>query len=207
MDGTRPNILDYETPRRHPRRLLGNVLVSLAILALLATIVILYRPSGRSRDRSPPYRLMCQSNLRQIGCGILLYTNDHAGQYPDSLGTVLLNEDIEPRPFVCPSSNAVASAKPTAREQAAEIDSGKCCSYVYLGRGLVEGAPADQVVIYEPLSNHGGYGMNVLFGDGRVEWIDKVQAASILNQVAGGKAVVRYPDVPTTMPTTTPSRP
>jgi len=201
MDGTRPNILDYETPRRHPRRLLGNVLVSLAILALLSTIVILYRPSGRSRDRSPPYRLMCQSNLRQIGCGILLYTNDHAGQYPDSLGTVLLNEDIQPRPFICPVANAVASVKPTTREQAAEIDSGKCCSYLYLGRGLLASSvPAGQVVIYEPLSNHGGDGMNVLFGDGRVEFIDKIHAASILNQVTVGKTVVRYPVLPTTAP-------
>jgi len=39
--------------------------------------------------------------------------------------------------------------------------------------------------------------MNVLFGDGHAEWIDKRHAASILNQIAAGKTIVRYPDVPT----------
>jgi len=138
---------------------------------------------------------MCKSHLRAIGKAILQYTQDNAGHYPDSLGTILLMESVSSSVFRCPSSNDWVSVKPTAREQAAEIDSGKCCSYIYPGRGLLVGdVAADQVIVFEPLSNHNGDGMNVLFGDGLVEFVFKAQGASILNQVSAGKTVVRCPE-------------
>jgi len=194
MSNTPINRLDYATPDlNRPKTRWWALFTLLAALVL----IIMLLPEPRSRDVSP--RVKCASNLRQIGQAIFLYTNDNAGQYPDSLGTLLLNEDIPSPIFVCPSSHGIASAKPTTREQAAEIDSGKCCSYIDLGRGCVAGRVlADQVIVYEPLTNHGGDGMNVLFGDGHVEFLGKVQAASILNQIAAGKTIVRLPDSPTT---------
>src|SRR5207248_2656810 len=35
--------------------------------------------------------------------------------------------------------------------------------------------PPDVVVAYEPLTNHGD-GVNALFGDGHIDWLDKVEA-------------------------------
>jgi hypothetical protein len=46
--------------------------------------------------------LRSQSNLRMIGQGILLYTDHYTGQYPDSLRTLLLTEDITGEMLVSP---------------------------------------------------------------------------------------------------------
>lgn len=51
----------------------------------------------------------------------------------------------------------------------------------------------DCVIVYEPLANHRG--------DGHVEFVGKVQAATILTQIAAGKPMVRYPVVPAMNPT------
>jgi len=39
------------------------------------------------------------------------------------------------------------------------------------------------VVAFEPLSNHDGRGMNVLLGDGHVEWLDAALAARVLTEI------------------------
>lgn len=171
-------------------------LLLLIIVSLLAMSLCLLTFARVATESG--HRVKCGSNLKYIGYVMRQYAQTHAGQYPDSLGTILQNdEDMRAGVFICPSSNDTPSTKPTTREQAAEIDSGtgNCCSYIYLGRGLTQASVlADQVIVYEPLTNHNGDGMNVLFGDGHVEFIDKTHAASILNQIAAGKTVVRYPD-------------
>jgi len=196
MNGTPIIPLDYETPGRRARRIRWRlcILVALgAFLVLMGLFLIARLKALRGIELNN--RQQCALNLNQITQGIFLYARDNAGQYPDSLGTMLLNESISPDAFVCLSTNDSPSAKPTTREQATEIDSGKHCSYIYLGRVLTANqVTPDCVIVYEPLSNHGGDGMHVLFGDGHVEWIDKSHAASILKQVAAGKAVVRYPE-------------
>jgi prepilin-type processing-associated H-X9-DG protein len=137
---------------------------------------------------------MCASNLRQIGQAILLYCNENNSTYPDTLGTLLLTEDITAEVFICPLTNVPRSTAPTTRAQADEIDSGKCTSYIYLGKGMnARTVPADAVIAYEPLSNHGGDGTNVLFGDGHVEFLNKTEAQTILTQVQSGARPVRWP--------------
>jgi len=197
MSNTPINPLDYATPNLNRCKTRWWLWVPLSLLAVFLLIAILLPSLNHPRPAND--RVKCASNLRQIGQAILLYTHDHAGQYPDSLGILLLNEDMIPPVFICPCSNDSASAQPTTREQAAEINAGKHCSYIYLGRGMTTNLVAPHCVIgYEPLANHSGDGMNVLFGDGHVEFIDKIHAASILTQVAAGKTVVRYPVLPTT---------
>ena len=95
--------LDYAGPASNPPRrrwvawlLLGIVVAVLAVLTILPTM-------GRARE--PAKRVMCASNLRQIGQAILLYCNDHQGQYPDSFATTLLDEGLTAEVFVCPDSN------------------------------------------------------------------------------------------------------
>ena len=48
-------------------------------------------------------------------------------------------------------------------------------------------APATTVVLYEPMSNHGGDGMNVLFLDGHVEFLTKRSAAAMVAQLQRGQ--------------------
>ena len=54
--------------------------------------------------------------------------------------------------------------------------------YVYYGRGQTWPLPADVPLMAEPLANHGGRGMNVLFGDGRVEFLEPDEAAAVLSR-------------------------
>jgi prepilin-type processing-associated H-X9-DG protein len=42
-------------------------------------------------------------------------------------------------------------------------------------------------VLYEPLANHGGDGIHVLFGDGHAEWLNATVGAKIIAAAATGK--------------------
>jgi prepilin-type processing-associated H-X9-DG protein len=135
-------------------------------------------------------RVMSASNLRQIGQAILLYSNDHHGQYPDSFGTILLNEDITSAVFVSPTAGT-AAVGPTTQAIAAQLVPGPHLSYVYLGNGLnIATVTPDTVVAYEIPSPTGA---NILFGDGHVEYCSPTSMNSIAQQVANGK-------FPTTLP-------
>jgi prepilin-type processing-associated H-X9-DG protein len=48
------------------------------------------------------------------------------------------------------------------------------------------------VIACEPLSNHGD-GINVLFGDGHVEFVGLPDATTILSDVTTGKLPVKWP--------------
>jgi prepilin-type processing-associated H-X9-DG protein len=123
----------------------------------------------------------CASNLRQIGQSIQLFADSHGGQYPDSLATLLLNDGITAECLVCPSSNDEKAAGATPAEQAANLQSRGHLSYIYLGNGLTTTtATSTTPVAYEPLTNHEGDGTNILFGDGHVEWFNRIGAAHII---------------------------
>jgi prepilin-type processing-associated H-X9-DG protein len=84
--------------------------------------------------------------------------------------------------MICPSSNDERSTATEPAALAAELaaaeagapDHAHCLSYVYVGQALtLQTATADHIVAYEPLENHDGDGVNVLFGDGHVEFFVK----------------------------------
>jgi prepilin-type processing-associated H-X9-DG protein len=124
-------------------------------------------------------RVKCASNMRQIAQALQLYANDHGGHYPDDLLTLLLNEDITSAVFVCPSSNDLAATGATTRELTEDFKKPFHCSYIYFGNGMSTPIPDDRVILAEPIENHQD-GMNILFGDGRVEFVDKDDAAKLL---------------------------
>ena len=136
-----------------------------------------------------PYRLTerradwgCLSNMHQIGLAILLYTTDYGGHYPPDLSTLLMNEQLVPENFICPSSGDEAATTATTREAADSLRTPGHCSYIYLGKGLMEPVRDSQVILVEPPQNHAGDGMNVLYGDGHAEWVDRKQAAAIFEK-------------------------
>jgi prepilin-type N-terminal cleavage/methylation domain-containing protein/prepilin-type processing-associated H-X9-DG protein len=67
--------------RRHAGFTLIELLVVIAIIALLAAI--LFPVFGRARDNAR--RSSCQSNLKQIGIGVMQYTQDYDERFPISV--------------------------------------------------------------------------------------------------------------------------
>ena len=116
---------------------------------------------------------------------MLLYANDHQGRYPDTMGD-LLEEDITTAVFVCPGSNDFPATGATTQATAVDLYAGGHLSYLYFGKGLIGTPPATLILAHEPLANHQNKGMNVLFGDGHVEFITPPAATMILAELKAG---------------------
>jgi prepilin-type processing-associated H-X9-DG protein len=117
-------------------------------------------------------RVKCGSNLRQIGQGMLLYANDHNGQYPPDLGTMLKELDMNPQVLICPSSgNDVPADVLAGGPDMIAVWANQSSDFEYLGAGLKNDTPPDQVLACDKSEHHGSAGINLLFGDGHVEWL------------------------------------
>jgi prepilin-type processing-associated H-X9-DG protein len=155
-------------------------------IALVLFVAFALPTLGRSRPMAN--RVKCMGNLRLIGQGVLLYSNDYSGQFPPDLDALMLTQDLTFEVLVCPSTNDTRAEGPTTQAalQALHTQSGHC-SYVYVGGGLTsQTATARHVIAFEPMSNHGGAGMNVLLGDGSVEFLPQAQATSMLAELKAG---------------------
>jgi prepilin-type processing-associated H-X9-DG protein len=164
---------------------------AVGILVIGGMLISVMLPS-LCRSRETANRVKCAANLRAIGQAIGLYAQSHGGQYPTMLAVLPATEEITADVMVCPSSNderseGIDTAAVVAELTAAETnatDHKHCMSYVYAGRALTQQtATSTTVVAYEPLTNHDGDGMNVLFGDGHVEFVSKQDWPEIAGDV------------------------
>lgn len=184
--------------KRAVRRRHAWIVIPIALFELVSlfTIVLASEPLGRPRDYSP--RLKCASDMREILLAALMYTNEHNGRFPPSLDVLLTTEDITADIFVCPSSNQTSAQGATAADQAASMraDLAHHLSYIYLGRGLNNDPNVPlQIILYEPLSDHGGTGINVGYSDGSVAWMNRKDAIAAINAALSAAATR-----PTTLP-------
>jgi prepilin-type processing-associated H-X9-DG protein len=175
-----------------PRRSRARYLVWAVGIVVVGGMLISVMLPSLCRAREPANRVKCGSNLRQIGQAIGLYAQGHGGQYPPSLAVLLSAEDITAEVMICASSNdeksaAVDTAGVVAELAAAEANSPghkHCLSYVYVGKALTEKTATEKTIVaYEPLENHGGQGVNVLFGDGHVEFFFKAEWVKMAGEV------------------------
>lgn len=170
--------------------LAATLLIVLMFTAGIGAVGVTHQTAWIARSPEPMFgyyggvreganRVKCASNLRQIGHAIMLYANENQGRYPDHFEAILLTQDITSELFVCPSSNEERAAGDTAKEIASRLSHGHC-SYVYHGRGLTTAAPATRPIACEPLANHQGAGINILFADGHVEWFTPSEAQKVM---------------------------
>src|SRR5687768_4270631 len=84
--------------RRRPGFTLIELLVVIAIIAILAAILFPVFAQAREAAR----KTSCVSNLRQIGVGILMYSQDYDEEFPDggygSPRNWEVNPDVNPYP-------------------------------------------------------------------------------------------------------------
>lgn len=192
------------TVRRWRRRwtLSGASLILLMFSAGIGAVGIVHQTAWMAKSPVPLVRYRfgehlnrprCALHLRQIGYTIQEYASDNAGHYPDDWGVLLLdeNESVSAGDFLCPSSDDDWPTGATTREIANNLMQPHHCSYIYFGKGLSTPVAPGRVIAAEQPENHDGKGMNVLFGDGQVKWVDKDEAAKLLATVA-----------PVTQPTT-----
>lgn len=160
----------------------GIVIGALALLMNMCLISI-FIPAFRSAV-FVANRQGCQNNLRQIGQAMRLYANEYGGAYPDKVEKLLTYEDITAEAFVCPATGDTPAPVGTGATFAAasSLTSGGHLSFVYIGAGLTNSAPANSVLAYEPMTNH-REGANFLWGDGHVSWEEKTEAEKLIRQL------------------------
>jgi prepilin-type processing-associated H-X9-DG protein len=183
-----PEPLDYASPGGRQKAANRGRPILLAII-ITTVFALLFMTFAWAPDRPTVQavnRVKSASNLRQIGQAILQYTQDFKGQYPDSFGTILLNEDVTSSVFVSPSRSETPAQGPTTQAAADQLADSAHVSYVYLGRGLTSStAKPEDIVAYErPVDPNGG--ANVLFGDGHAEFIDGILIGKIAGRAASG---------------------
>jgi prepilin-type processing-associated H-X9-DG protein len=167
-------------PRRWRLRwsLAGVFLVLLMFAAGTAAVGAVHQVVFLATSEQPMFKslgwdkkadeIQCTSNLRTIGRALQVYAENNDGRYPDSLRALAasLPEDLSSEVMICPAS---------------EWRSHMPMSYIYLGAGLTVPVAPDRIIAYESLANHDGDGMNILFGDGRVEFFAADDAVRLLD--------------------------
>ncbi len=157
----------------------GIVLGTLSLLILPAILL-----PALSHAREQANRIKCASNLRQITLAVTMYTSaDQHSAFPPDVATLAKVMELDPKMFVCPTSNQNAA---TAPEQI-RVGSPNC-SYIYVYPKAFKGnqVPSDFVIVYEPIEDH-SKGANFGFADGRVEWLAVERAKKLIADIEAGK--------------------
>lgn len=180
----------------------GLVVSIITLLAVPLPVSILLPALNRAREQAN--RVKCAANMRMLGQAMQMYANSNHGQFPDTLQSLVkFDPSLSGAVFICPSSNKTPSTATSAQTLASDLSGGQHLSYVYVGKGLNENASAAEVLLYEPLENHQREGMNALFADGHVEYLNRSEAQTILTQRAAGTFPINYPPAPSSSSTTT----
>ena len=191
----RPPVIDYRTPPVDPRGKTSPAkVVAWTIGAMLGGLLILsciIPFLGRAGPRAK--KVKCASNLRSIGQVIAMYQYDHR-VWPQTFGEILIDGDLEAEVFTCPQGDARRASVPTTQAAALSLANPQHCSYIYFPPppGAKTVSP-NWIFAIERMENHSRTGINVLFGDGHVEWLDKKAAEFIISELNAGRNPPRWP--------------
>ncbi len=135
------------------------VLMTLAVLAMVAAMATLMMVSALQNARKRARLLVCTSHLKIIGLAARGYAMEHNDQYPLDLRALRdLGYITDPLVYLCPSVSKSPEPAPVF-----------VTSYVYIGAGLQDGStPGDIPIAMDDPRDHDG-DINILFTDGHVQ--------------------------------------
>ncbi len=179
-----------------------ELLVVIAIIGILAGILL----PALSRARESGRRTQCASNMKQIGLGLIMYSNENNETFPNGgatgmtdLNTLYPDYVSERKAFMCPSDNLVTDAENANITEGDAFEKDEC-SYGYDRTHGPADDPSIAIVADRPSNtagnvpqdanspNHGGtvsaistadvpgHGQNVVYVDGHVEWVSSPTA-------------------------------
>jgi hypothetical protein len=132
--------------------------------------------------REQAIRALCASNMKNIAAALTTYSNANNGQYPDSLATLVRKTGLPPRLLICPDSPDTPLPNPAAATGDAALAGHN--SYIYLGGGKTISTFGDLPILYEAAGSHHGEGMNVMYADYSVEWLDAAKTRDMLQKLS-----------------------
>jgi len=127
---------------------LSIVLFPLALSVLLPSV---------ARARQLAFRAVSAANLRGIGQAVYIYADRNAGAPPPDLHTFIGEDLCVPDQLISPSSGHVPPA----------------CDYFYVYYAVLPDykQEPDWILAYSDPAHHAGEGGNILYIDGRVEFV------------------------------------
>jgi len=118
-------------------------------------------------------RIKCLSNLRMIGQVMQLYAHANEGRLPESFQQLFdSGTDLSQEQFLCPQDPRAEKIDTLERRMPPRL------SYAYLGKGLKWSLDRPVPIVIEALPYHED-GVNVLYSDGRADFLDLDEAVKI----------------------------
>ncbi len=180
-----------------------EVLIVIFIMIILAGILL----PALSRARESSRKTQCASNLKQIGLGLTMYSNENNEMFPtggasamEDLNTLYPAYVSERKVFKCPSDSLFVTPAANAGITAGTAFDKDECSYGYDNTHSPSDDPGVAIAGDRPSNtadnvpdttlnspNHGGtvnavgtadvpgYGQNMLYIDGHVEWVTSLE--------------------------------
>jgi prepilin-type processing-associated H-X9-DG protein len=176
----------HHPPMNARRKVIRRVIVLTMTLALMLVGTVLYLAAHRAIAGAN--RVCSASNLKQIGLAMIMYANDHHGEFPDSMETILATTDITLPTFVYPGGNDIPPSGATTQAVLIDLTKRGHCSYLYFGGGLSSACEPSAVLACERAMPETRDGMNVLMGDGHIEFIAEPAATQLRAALASGPA-------------------
>lgn len=136
--------------------------IGLALIGIVTngTFLVLVTLPQLRQARDVSTRERCAEHLRATGNSLLAYASENRGRFPERVEQLHSIHSFTNDDLYCPAAAARGEAN---------------AAYLYVA-GLTTAAAPESVLMYESLAHHQDKGMNVLFVDGRVEFIGAVEA-------------------------------
>ena len=147
------------------------------IISVLLTINMFLWPYISSHfvdTRDTGVSRLCESNLRDISLALVNYAVSNNNAYPEDLYVLIEDGSINAKQLVCPKGDLKLKevlAMPISRERFKVLMAKS--SYVYVSDNIGPSSDPEDIIMYEkphPHYNDEYIGMNILFGDGSVNY-------------------------------------